>query len=235
MDEPSPNNANQGQDSHLHGNYGQGSQGRFREEPLEVHRGSIFELSQDQNGCRYLQRMIDIDRANVNTIFDEIESQVVPLMMDNFGNYLCQKLLDWVDNDQRMTLIRNASGSVLEIAMNQHGTRALQKMIQTVSSDEQTNVITDALSQNVIGLIKNINGNHVIQRCLNNLRAPQNDFIYDAVSAQIVECGTHRHGCCVLQRCLDHATPAQKKQLIAAVLCEAFTLMQDQFGIKHTF
>lgn len=42
--------------------------------------------------------------------------------------------------------------------------------------------------------------------------------------------GTHRHGCCVLQRCIDHASGVQKGNLIAAIISNAFSLVQDPFG-----
>lgn len=59
-------------------------------------------------------------------------------------------------------------------------------------------------------LIKDLNGNHVIQKCLHRLSAEHRQFIYDAVSEKCVEVATHKHGCCVLQRCIDYASASQK-------------------------
>jgi hypothetical protein len=67
-----------------------------------------------------------------------------------------------------------------------------------------------ALHPSVVALIKDLNGNHVIQKCLHKLSAENNQFIYDTVSEHCIEVATHRHGCCVLQRCIDHATEQQK-------------------------
>jgi hypothetical protein len=67
-----------------------------------------------------------------------------------------------------------------------------------------------ALNPNVVKLIKDLNGNHVIQKCLHWLSAEYNQFIYDAVCQNCIEVASHKHGCCVLQRCFDHATMAQK-------------------------
>ena len=58
-------------------------------------------------------------------------------MPDPFGNYLCQKLLEASNDDQRTLLINNAAPSLVKIALNQHGTRALQKMIEFISTPEQ--------------------------------------------------------------------------------------------------
>jgi hypothetical protein len=59
---------------------------------------------------------------------------------DPFGNYLCQKLLEFSNNEQRNTLVRNAAPSLVSIALNQHGTRALQKMIEFISTPEQVSI-----------------------------------------------------------------------------------------------
>jgi len=77
---------------------------------------------------------------------------------------------------------------MVKIALNQHGTRALQKMIEFVSTPEQVwsplvrpsrklrqltfvqiQTIIRALKDQVVQLIQDLNGNHVIQKCLNRL------------------------------------------------------------------
>jgi hypothetical protein len=78
----------------------------------------------------------------------------------------------------------------------------------------------------VVSLIKDLNGNHVVQRCLQRLGPEDSQFIYDAASAHCVEIATHRHGCCVLQRCIDFATPSQKKELIERIAENALALSQ---------
>ena len=86
------------------------------------------------------------------------------------------------------------------------------------------------MKDRVVELIKDLNGNHVIQKCLNRLSAEDAQFIFDAVGANCIVVGTHRHGCCVLQRCIDHASGAQQAKLIAQITENAFSLVQDPFG-----
>lgn len=52
------------------------------------------------------------------------------------------------------------------MALNTHGTRAVQKLIETLSTREQRTLIIGALKDGVVALIKDLNGNHVVQRCL---------------------------------------------------------------------
>ncbi|TQB70938.1 mRNA binding protein puf3 [Monascus purpureus] len=204
---------------------------RFSNFPLEHYKGELYGLCKDQHGCRYLQRKLEEQNPeNVQIIFNETYRHVVELMTDPFGNYLCQKLLEYSNDDQRTVLIDNAAPQLVKIALNQHGTRALQKMIEFISTPGQTQTVIDALKDHVVELVQDLNGNHVIQKCLNRLSAEDSLFIYDAVGASCVVVGTHRHGCCVLQRCIDHASGEQRARLIAQITGNAFALVQDPFG-----
>ncbi|KAI9053933.1 hypothetical protein LZ554_002877 [Drepanopeziza brunnea f. sp. 'monogermtubi'] len=204
---------------------------RFANLPLESLGGEIYALCKDQHGCRYLQKKLeDRNPDQVHMIWLETNQHVIELMTDPFGNYLCQKLLEYCNDDERTVLIENASHDLVRIALNQHGTRALQKMIEFISTPGQIQTIIEALRHRVVELIQDLNGNHVIQKCLNKLSSTDAQFIFDAVGTHCVDVGTHRHGCCVLQRCIDHASGEQKAWLIRQISNNAYVLVQDPFG-----
>ncbi|KAL5612106.1 hypothetical protein BROUX41_000346 [Berkeleyomyces rouxiae] len=204
---------------------------KYNNLPLDAVIGQIYQMCKDQHGCRYLQRRLEERNPDItHAIWTETNHHVVELMTDPFGNYLCQKLLESCSEEERTTLISNASHDMVQIALNQHGTRALQKMIEFVHTDVQISLIVDALRFRVVELIQNINGNHVIQKCLNKLKPEDAQFIFDAVGNHCIDVGTHRHGCCVLQRCIDHANEKQQEWLIARITEHARVLVQDPYG-----
>lgn len=204
---------------------------RYINLPLEQVGGTIYELCKDQHGCRYLQKQLE-NRIpeQVHMIWVETNQHVVELMTDPFGNYLCQKLLEYCNDEERTVLIQNAAKDMVRIALNQHGTRALQKMIEFVTTPTHVQIIIEALRHRVVDLIQDLNGNHVIQKCLNKLGSADSEFIFNAVGNHCIEVGTHRHGCCVLQRCIDHASGGQKVWLISQITEHALRLVQDPFG-----
>ncbi|USW49507.1 Putative armadillo-like helical, pumilio domain-containing protein [Septoria linicola] len=207
------------------------AQAKYNSIKVEHLTGEIYNLCKDQHGCRFLQRKLEErNEQTVQVIFDEVKEHMIELMVDPFGNYLCQKLLESVNDDQRTILIENASPAMTKIALNQHGTRALQKMIEYISTPEQIELIIKALGNDVVLLIQDLNGNHVIQKCLNHLSSIDASFIFEAVGANCITVGTHRHGCCVLQRCIDHADGLQKGQMVDHVIRNAHALVQDPFG-----
>lgn len=204
---------------------------RFSNMSLESIGGTIYELCKDQHGCRYLQKQLENRNPDqVHMIWLETNEHVVELMTDPFGNYLCQKLLEFCNDEERTVLIRNAATDMVRIALNQHGTRALQKMIEFITTPTQVRIIIGALQNQVVDLIQDLNGNHVIQKCLNKLKAEDAQFIFSAVGNHCIDVGTHRHGCCVLQRCIDHASGDQKIWLIGKITENALRLVQDPFG-----
>lgn len=192
----------------------------------------IYSMCKDQHGCRFLQKVLDEDKTpkTCQIIFDEVLPHISELMSDPFGNYLCQKLIEKCTVEQRTALIKGVSNNLVKISKNIHGTRAVQKTIELVSSPSEIKVIRDALKGNVVSLIQDLNGNHVIQKCINKLEPNDNQFIYDAVAYHCVQVSTHRHGCCVMQRCIDHASSQQRIQLVEEITNNALTLVQDAFG-----
>eukprot|EP00005_Dracoamoeba_jomungandri_P014035 CAMPEP_0174275554 /NCGR_PEP_ID=MMETSP0439-20130205/59890_1 /TAXON_ID=0 /ORGANISM="Stereomyxa ramosa, Strain Chinc5" /LENGTH=666 /DNA_ID=CAMNT_0015367671 /DNA_START=134 /DNA_END=2134 /DNA_ORIENTATION=+ len=203
--------------------------GRFTS--IEQVIGQIYPMCKDQHGCRFLQKKLDEENVQItDTIFNEVYPHFAELMTDPFGNYLCQKLLEHCSQKQRIMLIESVAGSLVRVSQNMHGTRAVQKMIECLQSPEEVKLVTRGLRSSVVLLIKDLNGNHVVQRCLNHLSSEDNQFIYDAVAGHCVEVATHRHGCCVLQRCIDHASDQQKLQLVTEITSNALTLVKDPYG-----
>ncbi|KAK0547853.1 hypothetical protein OC845_003875 [Tilletia horrida] len=198
---------------------------------IEDLQGEIYPLCKDQHGCRYLQKKLEEGVPSArDIIFKETFQHFADLMIDPFGNYLCQKMLEFCTDDQRDLIVESVANELVSISLNMHGTRAVQKTIDYLSTQRQISSIIRALSMNVVTLIKDLNGNHVIQKCLNRLNSEDNQFIYNAVAQHCVEVATHRHGCCVLQRCIDHASDQQRIQLVTQITFNALTLVQDPFG-----
>ncbi|KAI8909654.1 armadillo-type protein [Gorgonomyces haynaldii] len=204
---------------------------RYANVPFEDLVSQLYTLCKDQHGCRFLQKKLEERDPSVTTlIFNQVFVYFTDLMIDPFGNYLCQKLLEHISDDQMSMLVGHVHEELLRISLNMHGTRAVQKMIENLRFQSQIDIVVKALSRNVVSLIKDLNGNHVVQKCLNKLSHENNQFIYDAVTAHCVQVATHRHGCCVLQRCIDHASDSQRKQLVSVISIHCLVLVQDAFG-----
>ena len=198
--------------------------------------GQVYRICKDQHGCRFLQKKLeekDKNPRSVEIIFNEVYDHMVELMTgfyfffrilmifflifhhssgipDPFGNYLCQKLIEHCSEQQQLFIVQKVAPHLVNISKNMHGTRAVQKMIECLCTPSQVQLVVNALKSSVVPLIQDLNGNHVIQRCLHRLSYKDKQFVYDAVASNCVEVATHRHGCCVMQRCIDYASEEQK-------------------------
>lgn len=203
---------------------------KFANAKLEDFIGQIYSLCKDQHGCRFLQKQLDVSDENATIIFQEIHPYVIELMVDPFGNYLIQKLLENVNNEERVILVKNASVQFVQIALDSHGTRALQKLVECIDTEEEAKIIVESLKNDVVSLSRDLNGNHVIQKCLQRLTSSDSQFIFDTASQNCPEIATHRHGCCVLQRCLDYGSEKQCKDLSLVISKFTKDLSLDPYG-----
>jgi hypothetical protein len=54
----------------------------------------VYRLALEQTGSRFLQKLLNkANNAVVSFLLSEIEENFAELMIDNYGNYFCQKLL----------------------------------------------------------------------------------------------------------------------------------------------
>jgi hypothetical protein len=195
-------------------------------------RGRVYETAKDQHGCRFLQRWLDTnyDGEAVQVIMSEIIPHVAELMTDQYANFLVQKLFDIMPHDVRYNVAQVAAPHIAHIALTPHGTFSVQKLIETIATREEMEVIRESLSHDVVRLVKDVHGNHVIQKVLQRFEHPDKEFIYEAVSTDCAAIATNKQGCCVLQRCLEFASPAQHKALVACILQVCLQIVQDPFG-----
>ncbi|KAJ1298419.1 hypothetical protein BS78_01G451800 [Paspalum vaginatum] len=193
----------------------------------------IYSMAKDQTGCRYLQQRLEAGRRHVDVIFEGTINHIADLMINPSANYLVQKMLDVCDEEQRLRIIAVLTQDPLKlvaISLNMHGTRAVQKLVETVGSREQIALIVSALKPGFMQLVNDLNGNHVIQKCLSNFGAEENKFIFEAAAANCFDMAVQRHGCCVLQRCITTARGPYQAKLIVEICARGFELAQDPFG-----
>ncbi|WJX62916.1 hypothetical protein P8452_47861 [Trifolium repens] len=194
----------------------------------------MLHMARDQNGGRFLQSLVEKGRVeDMEVVFNGVIDNVVELMMDPFGNYLVQKLLEFCRDEQRLQIVlmlTKEPGQLVRTSFNTHGTRVVQKLISTLKSKRQIALVRSAIQPSFLDLVKDLNGNHVIQRCLSSWSVQDNEFIFDAAIKFLLDVATHQHGCCVLQRCIDFSKGKSLEKLVKEICKYGFSLAQDPYG-----
>lgn len=208
--------------------------------PLEALLGQIRRLSRDQVGCRLVQQALDEEGPMAASL---ILQEGLPFwgeaMVDPFGNYLFQKILEKVNPEERVMLVKNVSSRLVNASLNLHGTRSVQKIVEICAQDDMDGVngeecsakiLTVALTPAAARLCIDSHGNHVVQRILLRLGPVHSRFIFDAVASSVGDVARHRHGCCVIQRCLDSPPSQSRSYLVRCIVDKSLELMQDAYG-----
>lgn len=217
--------------------------------PLDALLGQVRRLSRDQVGCRLVQQALDEEGAMAATL---ILNEGLPFwgeaMVDPFGNYLFQKILESITAEERVMLIKSVSTRLVNASLNLHGTRSVQKIVELCAIDDEnaeassgsnnggtneesaSDVLTAALTPAAARLCIDSHGNHVIQRILLKLGHKHSRFVFDAVAESVGDVARHRHGCCVIQRCLDSPPGPARSNLVLRIVEKSLELMQDAYG-----
>lgn len=200
-----------------------------------------YKLSKDQYGCRYLQKQLENDTADkqyLNIIFKNLLTNYQELAVDPFGNYLLQKIVDYLDEPSLELLILELQPNLYSISKNQFGTRSLQKIIDCICHYDGLceTLVTDGFMKisvtNIVDLINDVNANHVIQKCIFKFKNFYYDFIINAMVTgnNIIKISKNKHGCCVLQKLLSNCSIHQIYKIMLKILEYDFDLINDQFG-----
>ncbi|KAL7525555.1 hypothetical protein ACHAXR_004303 [Thalassiosira sp. AJA248-18] len=110
--------------------------------------GNVCRLSRDQVGCRLLQQALDEDGPSAATaILNDGLTFWAEAMVDPFGNYLFQKILERITPEERVTLVSSVSTRLVNASLNLHGTRSVQKIVEVCAVDEEENEENEEFAQ----------------------------------------------------------------------------------------
>ncbi|KAJ3439418.1 pumilio homology domain family member [Anaeramoeba flamelloides] len=199
--------------------------------PISEYIGNIYKTCQNQYGCRVLQGIIETsDERTIGIVFSELRNHFEDLMKDQFGNYLCQKLFQLCSEDCILKVLIEIEQVIIPISTNLYGTRAIQKLIENITTEKQEKILFNSFSKNLIALINNANGNHVVQKCFIKFSQEKNLYIFKAIVENYMIIAGHKHGCCVMQRCIDFAPRKYRDALTGNIIKNVVKLIQNPFA-----
>ena len=86
--------------------------------------------------------------------------------------------------------------------------------------------IIQELDSNVLKCVKDQNGNHVIQKCVECVNPSHLQFIINAFRGQVYDLATHPYGCRVIQRILENCTAEQTEPILSELHASTERLIQ---------
>ena len=202
----------------------------YIDKPLQYIADNFGAMGKDQGACRYIQKLLNDNPTEViKVLYTPICQNVLQLINDPFGNYLIQKTISFLNDDQLFEILKIISPSFFEISCNTHGTRVLQKLAEYSKAPKVKKYFFELLKPIITPLLKQLNGTFVVQKF-----ADVNQDYAQKINEIIVEnspvLATHRHGCCVIQKYLQINDPIMTPNLLNKLIDNCLLLIIDQFG-----
>ncbi len=187
-------------------------------------------ISKDQSGCRFLQKKIEEKPELAGKILNNALQNIIQIITDPFGNYLIQKLFDYMSEEQICQFIALIQIDIYKICINSYGTRVIQKIIDYLHTELLLKTFLNLIKPIVKQIILDINGSHILIKLIEINSPTATKVIYGEIAENIVLISMHKHGCCVLQKCIERAAPKEQHQLFSLLLYHCKELIIDQCG-----
>ena len=190
-------------------------------------------MIKDQNGSKLIQKKIEEKNPEfLNKLYDNIGNNLFEVITDQYGNYVIQKYVEYCDKNIISKMLKGLQNKLYDISINNYGTRALQKMLENmISSDDDVITILNFAQGNVLKLIRDINGNHVIQSVIEGVSDKTKlGVIYAELNDCIIEVAKIKQGGCVFPKVLSNSTNSDRDMIVTSVMKNIDTLINDEYG-----
>ena len=195
---------------------------------------NIDKISENQSGCRLLQNKLQQHSTRADDFYNSMKSKniIKKMTIDSFGNYLIQKLLEYISNDLVQEFFINIiCPSFMEISLNPHGSRVIQKLLVRIYNVENLmNYFDKCLQNSMLEIFLNQSSTHIIIKYISLIKYPNNQIIYKFIVDNIYYIATHKHSCCTLQKCLEEGNNIQRKEILMSLAKISSELFADQYG-----
>lgn len=191
---------------------------------------NIIQMCKEQIGCRELQKRISesTDFAN-SVVFPTIKRILVDVIIDPFGNYLMQKLLEKLSSEHLVEITFMIIDKLYYLSSNSFGTRVVQKYIEYMPSKLKINFLM-ACKSNFTYLALNINACHVISKLFSVSNSEDLSLFQDNVISNVKALITNKHGCCVCQKFIERCSPDSRYLIVYNIMNNVESYISDPYA-----
>ena len=218
--------------------------GKNNPNKIKNYNEKLILMIKSQNGSKSIQKKIE-EKNNEFTskFYEQIKNNLFEIFNDQYGNYVIQKFVEHCDKKILSQMLKklyyggnienNFKNYLFEISINPYGTRALQKLLDNLGStltEEDINIILKFSQGNTYQMVKDINGNHVIQSIIENIK--NKDYltpIYKEMCDNIVSIMKTKSGsCCVFPKIFNNINDEDSDKMINCIIDNIDKLINDE-------
>ena len=224
----------------INNNYRNNIHLKMRDDANKSYTENLKLMLKDQKGSKFIQKKIEEKSSDfLYKLYEQIKNNLFDIITDQYGNYVIQKFADNCDKKLLSKMLKKLSQNVnnktlYEISTNNYGTRPLQKILDNLSSNlsqQDINIILNFTKGNVQNLIKDINGNRVIQSIIQNIKNKEVlTPIYKEMNEHITEIIKTKSGCCVFAKVIQNITENDLNSMVEIIISKINEFVNDEFG-----
>ena len=161
-------------------------------------------LAKSQEGCRYLEQIIDSNPNIVsNLFFPNILGYFEELSNNKYGNFYIKKIIKYLSKELLGKLIEFLYPMITRIGTNQYGSKILEQLIKRIKDNDDLllSFIKDIIP-NIILFINDLNGTHIIYKLL-LLKSKYIRLIEEQICNNIKSIYITREGSSLLKKYFD--------------------------------
>lgn len=192
--------------------------------------GKILEMAKEQNGSRLLQQKLETFTQDEKlAVFEECIKNLKVLIVDVFGNFVIQKVLDVGNKEMRKSIALGVYGRVIELSLHMYACRVIQKLLECCEYEQKRTIVME-FKGNLEACLENECSNHVIQKSIEVLPYNCIEFIVNCIEARALYWIDNAYGCRVVQRIIENVPREPASRLINIVLINCVELSKKNYG-----
>jgi hypothetical protein len=189
-----------------------------------VLKPSLIPLCYSTNGNHIVQRFIEMLPARLPEIVASLEPQVAPLVVDNCGCRVIQKLFEQSDIADLRPLVDQVMRFAGDLSGNQYGNYVVQNILESGPDDDVTRLIS-AFTDRFHQLSMHKFASNVIEKCIRRASEAQRQAIFAEIigspghweTARILMMVADQFGNYVIQRIIEFGSDVQQTAIYHVV------------------
>ena len=166
---------------------------------------SFVQLINNQQCSRILQDRLTDFIDELDFLIEEINVDFTKIVVNQYGNYFCQRLVENCDFKQRCKILSYLADSFQMICYDQFGSHVIQKMIELCHTAKEANVLLRTVQGLEVKIATNKRAYHILVKIIHfvpeNLRIGFNMTLL----MNLKDLCMNLHGVCVVKKLVSSA------------------------------
>ncbi|KAJ8551671.1 hypothetical protein K7X08_021686 [Anisodus acutangulus] len=169
--------------------------------------GHVVSLSTHPYGCRVIQRVLEYcnNPETQKIIMDEIVQAVDTLVLDQYGNYVIQHVLQHGKPHERSDIIGKLTGQIVKMSQHKYASNVVEKCLIFATPEQRQILVNDMLgstqeNEPLQAMMKDPFGNYVVQKVLETCDDQSRELILSRIRIHLTALKKFTYGKHIVSR-----------------------------------